>query len=62
MINENRLNCTFYSLGNNIFDLDVDSAYTIGQISQNLGFSIKMKDPQKFFYLDDSYYYAGEVK
>jgi hypothetical protein len=49
------------SLGEDLFGIDVDTSYTLQQLQQNMGYSIKMRNPQKFLYLDDTYYYAGSV-
>lgn len=59
--NKVRENCTMYSLATNPYDLDVDLGFSLVQISQGLGYSIAMRDPQKFFYLDNTYYYNGQV-
>ena len=61
VVNKNRKNCTLYSMGEKMFDFDVDSTYTLQHLVDGLGFSIMMRDPQKFFYLDDSYYFVGQV-
>jgi hypothetical protein len=49
-------------MGDKMFDFDIDTSYTLQHLVQGLGFSIMMRDPQKFFYLDDSYYFVGTVK
>ena len=59
-INELLGNCSYRPIGTGSFGNDNDQNYTDQNANQGFGFSVRLKSPSSFLFLDSDYVFMGE--